>query len=35
MLISLKFDIISKSIKVYSVGYKNKKIIDATFNKLH
>ena len=35
MLISLKSDIILKSIKIYSIEYKNKKVIDATFDKLY
>ena len=35
MSISLKSDAVTKSTKIYSVGQKNKKIIDVTFDKLH
>ena len=35
MFINFKTNTITKSIKIYSLEYKNKKIIDKTFNKLH
>ena len=35
MFINLKTNAITKSTKIYSFEYKNKKIINKTFNKLH
>ena len=35
MFISLKSNIAFKSVKIYSIRQKNKKIIDVIFDKLH
>ena len=35
MFISLKSDAASKAVKMYSVGQKDKEVIDAIFDKLH
>ena len=35
MFINLKIDVIIKSIKIYLLNYKNKKIINQIFDKLH